>query len=507
MRQILVIAGSDSSGGAGLEADQKVIAAHGLYAMTATTALTAQNTQGVEGIHETPPDFVKKQIDACAADISIDVVKTGMLANTDTVKVVADSLRQHAVERSVVDPVMVATSGARLLPENAVKTLVEELLPQTYILTPNIPEAKLILEKIGHSEVEVADLQGLKKLAAAVHKLGPRYVLLKGGHLALKADHKVANVEAEKQIVANVLYGDDVDEVIELAYQTSRNTHGTGCTLASAIACNLAKDMPVAKAVRTACRYVEAGIKTSPGLGRGSGPLNHFHSIQSLPYYPGGFIEYILEREDVKQAWHEYTHHSFVEGIGDGTLSPEIFKFYMIQDYLYLIQFARANALAGYKSKNLDDIAGAAQLVLHIQHEMELHLGECAEFGLTKEHIEKCKESQACTAYSRFVLDIGQSEDWLALQIALLPCLLGYAEIARRLKKLQTSNPPKQPNRYLKWIDNYVDEDYVAAVKKGRALIEKHATGQSPQRVEELVNIFIHATKMEIGFWEMGAAA
>ena len=223
----------------------------------------------------------------------------------------------------------------------------------------------------------------------------------------------------------------------------------------------------MSNAVRAACRYIDAGIESSPNFGKGSGPLNHFHSLQILPFAPGRFIDYILERKDVQPAWREYTHHEFVRRLGDGSLPEESFKHYMIQDYLYLIHFARANALAGYKTKSLDDIAGAAAIVTHIRHEINLHIGECKEFGLTQEDMEQHEESQACTAYSRYVLDIGQSEDWLALQISLLPCLLGYGQIAGRLKAEQKANPPTKAKRYQTWIDNYVAEDYTTAVKTG----------------------------------------
>ena len=361
-----------------------------------------------------------------------------------------------------------ATTGAQLLPEVAVKTLCQDLLPQTFLLTPNIPEANLIVKEAGHPAVDVQDLEGLKKLAKTLHDIGVKYVLLKGGHIPLTADHKVARSDGEKQVVVNVLLGDGVCEVIESPYQSSKNTHGTGCSLASAIACNLAQGRSISSAVRDACRYIDAGIRSSVGLGKGSGPLNHFHSLQVLPFAPGNFIDYVLNRDDVKPAWHEYTHHEFVRRMGDGSLPEEAFKYYMIQDYLYLIHFARANALAGYKTKSLDDIAGAAAIVTHIRHEINLHINECKDFGLTQEDMEKYEESQACTAYSRYVLDIGQSEDWLALQISLLPCLLGYGMIAARLKAEQKANPPKQPNRYQTWIDNYVADDYVTAVKTGR---------------------------------------
>ncbi|KAF7192336.1 putative hydroxymethylpyrimidine/phosphomethylpyrimidine kinase 2 [Pseudocercospora fuligena] len=506
MKRILLIGGSDSSGGAGVEADQKVVASHACYAMTATAALTAQNTQGVYDIHETPSTFVEKQIDACVEDIGVDVLKTGMLASAETVSVVANAIRKHKITTTVIDPVMVATSGAQLLPESAVNTLCSELLPVTTVLTPNIPEANLMLKKAGKDAIDVQNLDGLKSLAAAVHGLGPKNVLLKGGHLPLSSDYKVAKSEDEKQVVCNVLFAGDSIDVIEFPHQKSENTHGTGCSLASALACNLALGHDLVQSVIAASRYVDAGIKSAVKLGRGSGPINHFHSLQVLPFAPGGFVDYLLDRKDVQPAWYDFTHHEFVEQMGAGTLDPDAFKYYMIQDYLYLIHFARANALAGYKAKNMDDIAGAATIVTHIKNETELHINECKEFGLTVEMMEKYEESQACTAYTRYVLDIGQSEDWLALQISLLPCLLGYGMIARRLKKMQETNPPETPNRYLTWINNYVAEDYTAAVKKGCELIEKHAFKQSPYRIEELVKIFIHATKMETGFWEMASA-
>ncbi|EME41336.1 hypothetical protein DOTSEDRAFT_134857 [Dothistroma septosporum NZE10] len=507
MKKILVVAGSDSSGGAGLEADQKVIAAHGCYAMTATAALTAQNTHGVYGIHETPSDFVQKQIVACIEDIGVDVLKTGMLASAQTVRVVADAIRQYQVPISVVDPVMVSTSGAQLLPEDAIKILCSELLPVTTVLTPNIPEATLMLREVGAPPDDVQDLNGMKRLAAAVQALGPKYVLLKGGHMPLTDDYKVAQTEAQKSIITNILFDGTSFNVLEFPYQKTSNTHGTGCSLASAVACILALNADVLQAVISASRYVDTGIKTAVKLGTGSGPINHFHSLQIMPFPPGGFVDYVLAHPSVVKPWQDYTHHSFVEAMGDGTLDPEAFKYYMIQDYLYLTHFARANSLAGYKAKRVEDVAASAQIVLHIENEMGLHLGECRGFGLTREMIEQCEESQACTAYSRYVLDVGMSEDWVALQISLLPCLLGYGMIAKRLKELQKTDPPKGVNRYATWIDNYTAADYTEAVRKGCALIEKHAVKQSPSRIEELIEIFVHATKMETGFWEMASTS
>ncbi|ROV90322.1 hypothetical protein VSDG_08151 [Cytospora chrysosperma] len=499
--RVLVIAGSDSSGGAGLEADQKVIAAHGCYAMTATTALTAQNTQGVYAIHQVPPEFLKKQIDACFDDIGVDVVKTGMLASTETIKAVAEALRERKVGRLVIDPVMVATTGAELLPPEALRELRERFLPQATVVTPNIPEARLLLSDAGLGQGPLESVADLEAMARALYSLGSEWVLVKGGHAPFRRDYSIAKTDGERQIVVDVLYGRDGAVRMETEYQASRNTHGTGCSLASAIASNLAKGMQVPGAVKAACRYIEAAIQTAPDFGKGNGPLNHFHSTYTLPFTPGRFVEWALERPDVAPVWDEFVNHPFVMAMGNGTLPLESFKGYLVQDYLYLIHFARANALAGYKTKKLQDIASAAAIVAHIDRETSLHLTYCEGFGISREEMEKTEEMQACTAYTRYVLDIGQSEDWLGLQVALAPCLLGYGAVAKMLHG--DSETVRDGNRYWNWIENYVADDYVQAVGTGSELLERHAVLQSPSRIEELVKIFIHATKMEIGFWEM----
>ncbi|OLN82720.1 ATP-dependent RNA helicase dbp2 [Colletotrichum chlorophyti] len=492
--RVLVIAGSDSSGGAGLEADQKVIAAHGCYAMTATTALTAQDTTGVHDIHHIPQEFIVKQIDACVGDIGVDVVKTGMLASPETIGVVVEAIKRHNIPKVVVDPVMIATSGAQLLPREAVAELLKGLLKVTTILTPNIPEAKLILEDAGHSSVEVKTVKDLDHMAKSVQSLGPQWVLVKGGHAPFRTDLVVAKTEEEKAVVVDVLYGQGNIFHIQSPYQKSTNTHGTGCSLASAIASNLAKGLSAPDAVKSACRYIEAAIKTAPGYGRGHGPLNHFHSIQTLPFAPGRFIEYMLERPDVKDVWKTFVYHPFVMAMGDGTLPIDSFKKYLIQDYLYLVHFARANALASYKAKNIADITAGAAIVGHIAHEMSLHIDYCKGFGITVPEIEATEEHQACTAYTRYVLDAGMSEDWIALQMALAPCLLGYGAVAKQLHgDVKTK---REGNTYWKWIENYVADDYVEAVRIGSELLERHAVLQSPSSIERLVKIFIHGTKI-----------
>jgi len=461
----------------GLEADQKVLSAHGVYAQTCTTALTAQNTLGVTDVHITPPAFLAKQIDACLDDIGCDVVKIGMLASAATVEIVADKLAEWrgqvpGAARVVLDPVMVSTSGHQLLPGDAVRGMLGRLVRGVEIVTPNVPEAVLMLKEGSEGDDEVrspGDLEGLKMLARTVHeKLGPRAVLLKGGHVPMCRRNGTlvkAMSEEDREVVVDVLYDGVEVELVEGAYAKSRNTHGTGCSLASALAANLAQGLELKKAVKRACQYVGVGINTSISFSKGAGPINHFHNMQRMPFVEGKFLEYLLDREDVKPVWKKYTHHPFANQMGDGTLPVDAFKEYLVQDYLYLIHFARTNALAAYKSTDMDAITASAQIVMHIDREMELHLDYCKEFGLSKEDIVKQKESLACVAYSRYVLDIGQSQDRLALQMSLAPCLLGYGAAAQRLHAQYAEK--HDGNKYWKWIENYVADDYQEAVRVG----------------------------------------
>ncbi|KAH0558676.1 hypothetical protein GP486_004677 [Trichoglossum hirsutum] len=318
----------------------------------------------------------------------------GMLASAETIRTVASAFRTHDLPVSVVDPVMVSKSGAQLLPKNAVQALREELLKFTTVFTPNVPEAQVLLQDAGQTIADPRSLEDIIDMAKRIHALGPRYVLVKGGHMPLHKDPSDIRGEHGRQAVVNVLYGNDEITLIEMDYINTKNTHGTGCSLASAIACNLASGQDVPVAVRKASRYVAAAIKTSSDLGRGSGPINHFHSTYSLPFAPGDFVEYLLNRSDVKGVWGDYTEHEFVNRLADGTLPIDAFKYFLIQDYLFLIQFARANALASYKGKAMSDIARSADILNHTRQEIALHIRCCEEFGISENEISSYQEHQ-----------------------------------------------------------------------------------------------------------------
>ncbi len=257
--RVLIIAGSDPSGGAGIQADIKTVTAFGVYAAAAITALTAQNTKGVKDIHEVPASFVKQQIKLVLDDIGADCVKTGMLYNTETIEAVAEALSNYGTVSLVVDPVMVATSGDALLDnKSSVSAIKKILLPMATIVTANIPEAEIL------SGIRVNNKDSMIKAGEKIISMGAKNVLIKGGHMD---DDRVQDV---------LVVGDGtVSEVYEHTRIYTNNTHGTGCTLASAIAAGLAKGNSLKHSIVAARKYVYEAIKTAPGLGKGKGPLNH----------------------------------------------------------------------------------------------------------------------------------------------------------------------------------------------------------------------------------------
>ena len=260
MKTALSIAGSDSCGGAGIQADIKTMTLNGVYAMSAITALTAQNTTGVRDIMEASPRFLEQQLDAVFEDIFPDAVKIGMVSSAELICAIAAKLRQYEARNIVVDPVMVATSGARLIQEEAIHTLTEELLPLATVVTPNVPEAEIL------SGMEIHTKEDME---TAARKIGDGFgcaVLLKGGHSVNDAN--------------DLLYAQGAYQWFEGKRINNPNTHGTGCTLSSAIAANLAKGFTLEQAVKRAKDYISGALAAMLDLGAGSGPMNHAFDLQ-----------------------------------------------------------------------------------------------------------------------------------------------------------------------------------------------------------------------------------
>ena len=260
MHTALTIARSDSGGGAGIQADLKTFAAHGVYGTSAITAVTAQNTLGVTMWQALPADLVIAQIEAISEDIPPMAVKIGMLANAAIVEAVAATIAELDLPHVVLDPVMIAKGGARLLEEDAMLAIRTELIGRAHVVTPNLPEAEAL------SDVSIRNVDDMWRAARAILALGPRAVMVKGGHL-----------EGRESI--DVVAGPDDEFEIRLPRIDSRNTHGTGCTLSSAIAARLATGTSMREAIERAREYLDGAIRNAPAIGRGHGPLNHFWRV------------------------------------------------------------------------------------------------------------------------------------------------------------------------------------------------------------------------------------
>lgn len=262
MKTALTIAGSDSSGGAGIQADIKTMTMLGVYAMSAITALTAQNTVGVRGIFQITPQFLREQIDSVFEDIFPDAVKIGMIFSSDLVLTIADALKFYNARNIVVDPVMVATSGAKLIDDDAIENLKKFLFPLATVITPNIPEAEIL------SGMKIKNVDDMKKAAKIIFEKFGCAVLCKGGHTINDAD--------------DILFANNTFKIFEGKRIETNNTHGTGCTLSSGIAAGLAKDLSLDESIFQAKKFVSDALAEMLDLGKGCGPMNHGFLVNKL---------------------------------------------------------------------------------------------------------------------------------------------------------------------------------------------------------------------------------
>jgi len=398
--RILTIAGSDSGGGAGIQADLKTITVLGGFGMSVITALTAQNTLGVHGIHEVPIDFVERQFDAVATDIGIDAAKTGMLANSDIIEAVAGRIRHHGIRRLVVDPVMVAKGGAKLIRDEAKETLVKKLLPLATVVTPNIPEAEEL------TGMQIESEEAMKEAARAIGKMGAASVLVKGGHMSGDA--------------LDILFdGRDFYEFRSERIKT-HDTHGTGCTISSAIATGIGQDLPVREAVARAKDYITTAIRFSLRIGGGYGPTNHFAQVQKES-------ERCRCIDELKAAVRRLT-----EG-GCGNIIPEIQS-----NFVYALRYA----------EDRDDVAAIPGRIIRVGDDARtLH---DPAFGVSK-HVAKIvlTAMQYDRAY-RSAMDIRFSDDLLNL------CRdLGY-DVAEFSRRDEPHDVKRREGSSLEWGTNQV---------------------------------------------------
>ncbi|KAI6124029.1 Phosphomethylpyrimidine kinase-domain-containing protein [Pisolithus croceorrhizus] len=539
---ILTIAGSDSSGGAGIQADLKTFAALGCYGASAITALTAQNTIGVQAVHGTPPDFVSQQINSVLGDIDVRGMKTGMLFDSNVIHAVASTLKEHFSSNGIIplvcDPVSVSTSGHTLLHPDAIDTMMNEMFPLASLITPNKFEAELLLRKRGFP-FAINTVQDMITAAQNLSTLGSNAVLLKGGHINISREEISGVVSPDIEVNRDFIFDQNVE--ILLAHNSanatnefvvdvlfiksegkailyprprlvSSSTHGTGCTLSAALACALGRDIALAEATAQATSYTHLGIETASPIGQGFGPLNHLHLVTKSLIAPrtnrNPFpLTYSLIR-NTSAKWTKYVQHEFVTQLGKGTLERSSFLHFIKQDYHYLKYYARAHALLAAKSDNFAPILAATHIVLHIAKESSMHTSYCAQWGITKEELESTPESSTTTAYGAFLLDAGLQGDTMRLVMVLAACLLGYGEVGLWLKS-EAQKPNSwvvwEGNPYLKWMEDYSGEDYQNAVKVGLETIESRAVADPPSasRYAEWLAAWERCTDLEKSFWDM----
>ncbi|KAF9064649.1 Ribokinase-like protein [Rhodocollybia butyracea] len=543
---VLTIAGSDSSGGAGIQADLKTFAAHGCYGTSAITALTAQNTKGVQHVFPSSPEFLTQQLSSILDDIDVKAMKTGMLFDEKVAQAAIHTLKTHYASASslpplVCDPVCVSTSGHTLLDPNAIDTIIRELFPLATLITPNKAEAELLLSREARkSSRQIETVEDMLLAAEDLLSFGSKAVLLKGGHLTASVDdvRRVARAHPEIEVVRDGLLMSDEENmeilrvncgaggdssalsscelVVDVLHESSgstsarrtmilcrsriesTSTHGTGCTLSAAIAARLASGSDLANAVRFATRYTHLGIETADStIGHGHGPLNHFHSMQQLfvpritPTNPYPLSSLFIRK--TSRVWKAYVEHDFVKLLGKGTLPKENFVHFIRQDYLYLRYYARAYALLAAKSSSFSAIGLATQTILNVLNEINTHTAFCATFGVSEETLlTQTPESPATAAYGAYLIDVGLRGDTTMLLVALLSCLLGYGEVGLWLKKnaRPTIATPGSDDRwvilegnpYLQWIEDYSGERYQGAVRMGLATIEARAAADPPSK-------------------------
>ncbi|CCG21509.1 Thi20 phosphomethylpyrimidine kinase [Candida orthopsilosis Co 90-125] len=515
---VMTIAGSDSSGGAGIEADLKTFSTFGVYGATCITALTAQNTKGVKSIEKTPRKLLAEILNANLEDFygyenaPLKVVKTGML----TKEAIEEIVKCDIKVKFVIDPVMVSTSGSQLFDLDGIKYCVECLMKDAYLITPNLPEAKA-LYGLFKSPYEITNVEEFKKFVVDLQShLLCNNLLVKGGHIPFD---KEGNVSKNGSQVIDILYESE-SQILTLyssEYINSENTHGTGCTLASAIAANLTNGKSLTDSVTISIDFIHKGMLQMTKLGYGNGPLNHnltpCTQVSHLIEVGGNevlkfddnntFVDYLSSHPRVKQTWQKYVEHPFVKRLAENTLPFESFFYYLKQDYHYLIIYARMHGLLASKAPTYQQTHAAATIIGEIITEIEHHKKRLKAYNVDYERdIEELKPGKACVEYCDYLLNIGQKEDFLGIKVSLAPCLHGYAEAGAYGRKLRAENPVEIPDIYEGWLNEYASDWYSKADKEGRlALNALVVDGITRIRAEELVDIFNTVSQLEIAFW------
>lgn len=479
--RVLSIAGSDPSGGAGIQADLKSIAAHGGYGMAAITALTVQNTLGVQAVHVPPAEFLAQQLAAVSADITIDAVKIGMLADAAVIRAVRVWLEEVRPAVVVLDPVMVSTSGDRLLADDAEAELLA-LLPLAHLITPNLAELAVLVGGAEQQTWAGALAQG-RQLASITGAT----VLVKGGHLP--GDSCPDALVNTTGLLAT--------EVVEFAGEriSTSNSHGTGCTLSSAMATVQAQVGDWEAALRAVKPWLAGALTASDQLdvGAGNGPVHHFHHLTQG--VPGSFAAQLWAGA-AKDLEAIYTL-PFIRALVDGSLPELEFAYYLSQDAIYLNGYARVlartSALAPTEAEQVF-WAGSAQQCLEV--ESDLHRTWLASRPAPRQ------TGPVTKAYVDHLTAVSASGSYGTLAAAVLPCFWLYAEVGQTLHAqfIEAGEPAGHP--YAAWLRTYADEDFAAATRRAIKIVDQAGRDASERERAAMVEAFNHACRLEVEFFD-----
>ncbi|MFB9308583.1 bifunctional hydroxymethylpyrimidine kinase/phosphomethylpyrimidine kinase [Agromyces hippuratus] len=502
MARVLSIAGSDPSGGAGIQADLKSISAVGGYGMAVITALTAQNTRGVRDVHVPPASFLAAQLEAISDDITVDAVKLGMLANAEVIRTVAGWLARTRPPVVVLDPVMVATSGDRLLDADA-ESAMRELLPLADLVTPNLSELAVLAASADSGEAPPVVAATWAEAIAQAETVSARYgvrVLAKGGHLA-------------GDLAPDALVDAGTATIIDFGGEriATTATHGTGCSLSSAIATLVAEHGDWPAAIAEARRWLRESLRHGEalGVGGGHGPINHFAGLWARGGIRTAPMPTEIEAEwwaDIAQVRREIDELPFIRGLADGSLAREPFLGYLTQDAHYLRDYARVLAEA---SRLAPDAAGQAFWAnsAHgsIIGELELHTGWLGPEAGTA---ASAPPDATTTAYLDHLLATAQRGDHAVLIAALLPCFWIYTDLGERLAAGEFGEAALDPaHPYASWLATYADPGFAVATREAIGFVTRAAAGASPEHRERMHRAFVASSRHELAFFAAPLAA
>ncbi|RSZ63446.1 bifunctional hydroxymethylpyrimidine kinase/phosphomethylpyrimidine kinase [Corynebacterium hylobatis] len=497
--RVLSIAGTDPTGGAGIQADLKSIAAAGGFGMAAVTALVAQNTHGVRSVHTPPHDFLREQLAAVFDDVTVDAVKIGMLGDAATVAVVTEALAAREVGQVVLDPVMVASSGDRLLEPDA-EAAVRELARRVDVITPNLRELAVLCDTEMAVDLDEAITQATG-LAAETETV----VIVKGGHLTGAAADNA------------VVHPDGAVHHVPTRRVDTKNTHGTGCSLSAALATRLAAGEPVAHALEWSTRWLHEAIRHADGLevGGGHGPVDHFHRTHRLtaaadatpwPHLSGELptipapVPHLAPAgphtramwEATGQVWAEIMDLAFIRELREGTLRQRDFAFYLDQDAQYLNRYSRALALLSAGAPDQEGQIGWAESAREVlEGEAQLHRD-----WLGSQDITVTAPSPVTLAYTNFLVASCAVEPYAVGAAAVLPCFWLYAEIGFELMRDNHEGHP-----YRAWLETYGGEEFTAGARAAIARTERALAAASPEEREQAMAAYLNACIYEREFF------